>query len=207
MPTVSEAGHMLADAYHASNNRNGQPTLDPGYAAPEGWHLDRFIDHTSTDGDVAAVFVSNDGSQVYIAGRGTATLHDALPDAGIVAGLDPASRIADAKDILATIRSEFPNADVTAGGHSLDGEVWAKVSEDQTGAPLDVLVLNAPNSFSGSSQDGHVLHINAEWDGVGHWGADYENFITLDTNVPWGPLNQFGDHGTHTAEQLVSQGI
>ena len=211
MPTLSEAGRMIVDAYGAVNDANGQPVLQPGYTAPNDWTLVKVFDNTSQDGDAAAIFVNNTTNEVFIAGRGTATLHDALPDAGIAAGFDPSSRIADAKNILAFVQNLVPGATITAGGHSLDGEVWAKVSEDQQSidpnAPLYVLALNAPNSFGSSSFDGNVLHINAQYDGVGHWGADYTNFITLDSNPSFGLLNQFGDQGTHSAEQLVFQGI
>ena len=97
MPTLSEAGRMIVDAYGAVNDANGQPVLQPGYTAPNDWTLVKVFDNTSQDGDAAAIFVNNTTNEVFIAGRGTATLHDALPDAGIAAGFDPSSRIADAK--------------------------------------------------------------------------------------------------------------
>lgn len=204
MPTISEAAHMIALAYHASNV-NGVATLGNGFSAPNGWHIVDFIDHSSSGGDTAAIFQSNNGSQIFIAGRGTVSGGgNLLVDTSIDIGLAPFSRISDAESILAQVRSNFLGAQITAGGHSLAGEVWASVSEAQPlGTPLEVLALNAPNSAIASNFDNHVLQINSRLDAIGHWGADYHNFITLDTNISWAPFNQLGDHGTHSVNNLV----
>lgn len=168
MPTILDAATMIADAYNAKTDANGIPFLENAVTVPTGWVLREVIDHTSTNGDYAAVFVNSTTSEIFIAGRGTAAIGDALPDAGIGLGILPSQRIADATAILTSLQSDpnYQGYTISAGGHSLDGEVYAQVSENQAklGITFPVLALVAPNTFSGSVADVNVIEISAKDD-------------------------------------------
>ena len=202
---------MIADAYNVAIDADGNPALRCG-SVPPGWSLYGFIDNTGAGGDAAAIFMNSSTSppSLFIAGRGTDTLNDVMPDVAVGLGRIPASRIADAERILQNLHRDFPECDICAGGHSLDAEVWARVSENQEknhGIHLSVLALDAPNTFRGSAYDRSVLEIGAQYDWVGHYGAGYSNSVTLDTAVRGGMLHQFGKHGTHSVVQLERQGV
>ena len=204
MTTVAQATQMISQAYKAKNDVNGNP-IQSSVNIPSGWTLLKVIDNTSEKGDAAAVFANHTTKEIFIAGRGTATLNDLKPDLKIALGQLPKERIDDATNIINTYRTNFSSYDITAGGHSLDGDVYAKVSEGLHGGntPLYTLVMDSPNTFDSTGKDSEVLAIRARYDFVGHYGIDYQNSLTIDTNVIGGPLNQFGTDGTHSIDRLT----
>ncbi|MGS0740862.1 hypothetical protein ACVBEF_03350 [Glaciimonas sp. GG7] len=216
MTTIAIAATLINDAYHASNDKYGHPILERGaIKPPAGWVLTNVIDHTSKGGDYAAIFVNATTQEVFIAGRGTAQLSDFKIDAEIVLGYPPTDRIVDAQAILSSIRRDplYSGYTIQAGGHSLDGLVWAKVSErDDNPHPINVLVINAPNiainNFIDINGDSHVTSIVEKNDVIGHFGPDFSNTIYVDGNVLGGWFNQAGTHGiTNTLVEGVDKNI
>ena len=78
MPTYSEAGTMSVLAYHTTKV-NGVPTLETGFTAPAGWSLFDVIDHTSTDGDHAAIFKTMLGRSIFMLAEGLRPSVNFLP--------------------------------------------------------------------------------------------------------------------------------
>ena len=215
MPTILDAAKMINNAYHVQNNADGRPVYKAEDSAStmsvgNGWVLERFIDNRKDGGDAAAIFRNEATKEIFIAGRGTSSLGDALgPDVDIAFRQAPESRIADALSILGDYRLTNGGYTISAGGHSLDGEVWAKVSQrDPEG--INVLSLNGPNSNSSYDlyDDRHVLQIAAAWDVTGHYGPEHSNYINLDTHPSLvGIATQFTSDGTHSVYKTIVDGI
>lgn len=216
MTTVINAGVFIHNAYHAHKDNTGQTSLDTkAMPLPEGWTLFDVQDETAKDGDYAAIFVNYSTKEIFIAGRGTDVLGDTKHFPPVVVGKVPPERFASAQKILADIRKDFKGYRIQAGGHSLDGLVWAAVSahdksyiNDRDQMPLSVLIINAPGSkagIDGINGFNRVVAITENLDIVGNYGPSYANTIKLD--VAFGVFNQFGKEGTHSVRYMVEKGL
>src|SRR5665213_2078614 len=185
MPTIATASQLIALAYQvtpAGQLVRGAP------APPLGWQIDYVSDHTSSGGDFSVTFYNTSAKEVFVAGRGTDVsgptvngifgYNDAFVDASIALpnAIQPASRIDDAAanlqsvvgDTLAVGNSLYGYS-VSAGGHSLDGFIYAQVGNEAQFANVPILAEDAPDYiFAVNSNRGNVLAIGQSADLVGN---------------------------------------
>ena len=205
MPSVIDSATMNNLSYHTHLDADGNSSLDVGYTPPAGWSLLKAVDHQSTNGDFAAIFVNPSISQIYYASRGTVptNVKDIVSDAGIALNTSPELRINDAINNIKELQSNEAFAFYTfmGGGHSLGGDVMAGVSAAlaRSGNPFYVLVQDAPNKYLFPADSTNVLAIKTRWDIVGNLGFRFANEVTIRQGQIW---NQFGAGGTHKLDDL-----
>jgi predicted Zn-dependent protease len=218
MTTVTEAMQLNAAVYHITfTNGVGQQsggTLPPGWSYVQGSAVDNVSN--GSGGVVAATYVNNANSEIYVAIQGTQPGFDYLTDLGIGLQIPPTSQINAAASYLSnemTIAAA-EGYSISAGGHSLAGMIVNYLGAQQAFSQVPFVAEDAPNLLSSDiSTTANVININANNDIIGHTGQEYGNSIDVDVSPAPGFFGipglftiptQFGPQGTHSSSLIAS---